>query len=360
MGASTVFQKFPLISAISPFPLNNLSALLHNRLLMKSILCCALLVLSVPASIASIPAAKIKTVLLFGANYVDLRDWAEAKHFGMTWNQKEMSAEVTNRWAKVSFSIDSKRATVNGVTVWLSHATAAIRGVVYVADRDLTGSINPLLFPVKSPANEKIRIIALSAGHGGKDPGNQAGLHQEKQYTWLLAKEVERVLEGAGMKVVQVRGSDQFVDPEDHAKIANKKGAHLFVSLHYNSVSAAAANPSPKGVQTYCLTPAGETPTNGGHAPSQASPGNRFERRSILLAYQIQKSMIHSLDAPDLGVRRAGFMVLRKAEMPGVLVEAGFMSNPEEAKKIYDSKYRHEMAQAIVDGILAYKRLVEH
>jgi len=329
---------------------------------MRVIFGCCILILSALVSRASVPApvTKIKTIPLFGVNYVDLHDWAEAKHFELTWNQKEMSAEVTNRWAKVGFSIDSKRATVNGVTVWLSHAAAVTRGSVYVADRDLTGVINPLLFPVKAPPNEKIRKIALSAGHGGKDPGNQAGSHQEKVYTYLLSKEVERALEGFGLKVVQVRGSDQFVDPEDHAKIANKKGADLFVSLHYNSVPVAMANASPKGVQTYCLTPAGETPTNGGRTPSQLSPGNRFERRSVLLAYQIQKAMIHSLDTPDLGVRRAGFMVLRKAEMPGVLVEAGFMSNPEEAKKIYDSKYRHEMAQAIVDGILAYKRLVEH
>ena len=150
------------------------------------------------------------------------------------------------------------------------------------------------------------------------------------------------------------------LSPEDHAKIANKKGADLFVSLHYNSAPHDPTDPSPKGVQTYCITPAGETPTNGGTIPSHASPGNRFDRRSILLAYEIQKAMVHSLDVPDLGVRRAGFMVLRKAEMPGVLVEAGFMSNPQEAKNIYDAKYRHEMAQAIADGILAYKRLVEH
>ncbi len=329
-------------------------------MVMKAILCCALLVLGVSSSSASVREAKIKTVPLFGANYVDLRDWAEAKRFGLTWNQKEMLAELTNRWAKVSFSIDSRRATVNGVTVWLSRATAATHGSVYVADRDLTGSINPLLFPVTAPAREKVRKIALSPGHGGKDPGNQWGLHQEKQYTWLLSKEVERMLENAGLNVIQVRGADQFVDPEDHAKIANKNGADLFVSLHYNSVPGTAANSNPRGVQTYCLTPAGETPTNGGRIPAQLSPGNRFERRSILLAYEIQKAMVHSLDAPDLGVRRAGFMVLRKAEMPGVLVEAGFMSNPEEAKKIYDPKYRREMARAIADGILAYKRLVEH
>jgi N-acetylmuramoyl-L-alanine amidase len=326
---------------------------------MRSILCCLVLYAAATCHLVS-AATKLKTITLFGANYVDLREWAELKGFDLTTNKKEMTAEMTNRWAKVTFFIDSKRATVNDVSVWLSHATASTRGSIYVADRDLTGVINPLLFPVKAPPSEKIRKIALSAGHGGKDPGNQWGMHKEKEYTLLLSKEVGEILENAGLEVVQVRKSDAYVEPEDHAKIANQKHADLFVSLHFNSVPFASSNSSPRGVQSYCLTPVGETPTNGGTLPSHSSPGNRFDRRSILLAYEIQKAMIHTLDTPDLGVRRAGFMVLRKAEMPGVLVEGGFMSNPEEAKMIYDLKYRREMARAIADGVLAYKRLVEH
>lgn len=305
-------------------------------------------------------ATKLKTINLFGANYVDLREWSELNGFELTVNKLEMSAEITNRWGKATFFIDTKRVSLNDVSIWLSHATASTHGSIFVADRDLTGVINPLLFPVKGPPTEKIRKIALSAGHGGKDPGNQWSGHKEKDYTLLLSREVGEILENASLEVVQVRPSDLYVEPEDHAGIANQKHADLFVSLHFNSVRLVSSNSSPRGVQTYCVTPVGETPTNGGTHPSRVSPGNRFDRRSILLAYEIQKAMVHSLDTPDLGVRRAGFAVLRKAEMPAVLVEGGFMSNPEEAKMIYDSKYRKEMAQAIADGILAYKRLVEH
>ena len=134
-------------------------------------------------------------------------------------------------------------------------------------------------------------------------------------------------------------------------------GTDLFLSLHYNS-SPAGNNPV-SGVEVFCLTPTGATPTNGGDQPSKASPGNRYEAHNVLLAYQIQKAIIQNLGLSDRGVRRAGFVVLRKAEMPAVLIEAGFMSDPAEARKIYDPAHRRRMAQAIVEGLLAYKRLVE-
>jgi N-acetylmuramoyl-L-alanine amidase len=326
---------------------------------MRFFFCCLILSAANYCCLAT-SAAKLKAISLFGTKYVDLHEWSELEDFELTSNKKEMIAEMTNRWARVIFFIDSKHITINDVSVWLSHATASTHGSIYVSERDLTGVITPLLFPVKAPPDEKIRKIALSAGHGGKDPGNQWGNHKEKEYTLLLSREVGEILEHAGLDVVQVRNSDTYVEPEDHAKIANEKHADLFVSMHFNSVPVTSANPSPRGVQTYCVTPVGETPTNGGTLPSRSSPGNRFDRRSVLLAYEIQKALVHTLDTPDLGVRRAGFMVLRKAAMPGVLVEGGFMSNAEEAKMIYDSKYRREMAQAIADGILAYKRMVEH
>jgi N-acetylmuramoyl-L-alanine amidase len=79
----------------------------------------------------------------------------------------------------------------------------------------------------------------------------------------------------------------------------------------------------------------------------------------MLLAWQIQKALVHNLPVEDRGVRRARFAVLRNAPVPAVLIEAGFMSNPQESKRIFDPQYRRRMARAIADGILAYNRLVE-
>ena len=84
---------------------------------------------------------------------------------------------------------------------------------------------------------------------------------------------------------------------------------------------------------------------------------NRVEQKSLLLAYQIQKSLVRNLAVEDRGVRRARFAVLRDAAMPAILIECGYMTHPAEGKKIYDAAYRRQMAQAIVRGILAYQKL---
>ena len=109
------------------------------------------------------------------------------------------------------------------------------------------------------------------------------------------------------------------------------------------------------------MTPARTSSTNsrGEGAAAGAYPGNRFDTKNILLGYQIQRALLKALPTEDRGLRRARFAVLRTAEMPAVLIEGGFMTNPAEAKRIYDSAYRHQMAQAIVDGVKAYKSVVE-
>ena len=79
----------------------------------------------------------------------------------------------------------------------------------------------------------------------------------------------------------------------------------------------------------------------------------------MLLAYHVQKALVHRLGAQDRGVKRARFAVLRSAEMPTVLIEGGFMTHPTEAKKIYDAAYQRKMAAAIVEAVLAYRKAVE-
>ena len=79
----------------------------------------------------------------------------------------------------------------------------------------------------------------------------------------------------------------------------------------------------------------------------------------MLLAYQVHKSMLKETDFEDRGIRRAGFMVLRHLNMPGILIEGGFMSNPSDAKKIYSSEQRKVMARAIAAGVVQYRKVVE-
>jgi N-acetylmuramoyl-L-alanine amidase len=108
------------------------------------------------------------------------------------------------------------------------------------------------------------------------------------------------------------------------------------------------------------MTPAHTSSTNSRGEGSAMGPciGNRFDARNIQLAYQMQKSLITRLGLEDRGVRRARFAVLRNAEMPAVLIESGFLSHRDESKRIYDPKYRRQLAQAIVQGVQEYKRAI--
>jgi N-acetylmuramoyl-L-alanine amidase len=154
--------------------------------------------------------------------------------------------------------------------------------------------------------------------------------------------------------VIMTRETDKFVDLGVQATMANRAGADLFINLHYN----AAIDTSASGVETYSLTPAGAISTNGGTS-TPVSPGHRNDSLNMLLAYQIHKSLLGRSAMQDRGLRRAAFQVLREIQMPGVLVEAGFLSNRGDFQKISNAAQRRAVARALADGIVLYKRQVE-
>jgi N-acetylmuramoyl-L-alanine amidase len=294
-----------------------------------------------------------------GIEYVRLDHWAEARNFQFRWTVPRKEARLASTWSALAFTVDSRRCLLNGVVVWLSYPVALQNGAVWIASADLATAINPVLFPGRNPAAQKIRTICIDAGHGGKDPGNRDGRQQEKTYTLLLARELARQLSAAGFKVTQTRSGDSFVDLDMRPELARRRGADLFLSLHFNS--AGPGGRSVQGAEVYCLTPARASSTNarGEGAGTGAFPGNQHNSKNMLLSYQMQKALVHRLGTQDRGVKRARFAVLRPAAMPTVLIEAGFMTNPAEAKRIYDAAYRRRMAAAIVEGVLAYRKAVE-
>jgi N-acetylmuramoyl-L-alanine amidase len=244
--------------------------------------------------------------------------------------------------------------------VRLSFPVANAKGVPLIAQMDLDTAVRPLVFPQK-PSAKKITTICLDPGHGGKDTGNRVGGvffgHNEKTYTLALALELRNQLKRAGFNVILTRMTDTFVPLPARPAVANRRGADLFVSLHFNAFQADPK--SVEGPETYCITPVGAASSNaqGEGADDGATPANRVEQKSLLLAYQMEKSLVKNLGVTDRGVRRARFAVLRDAAMPAILIEGGYMTNPAEGKKIYNSAYRRQMAAAMVKGILSYQKL---
>jgi N-acetylmuramoyl-L-alanine amidase len=166
-------------------------------------------------------------------------------------------------------------------------------------------------------------------------------------------------LQRAGFAVTLTRNADSYLDLESRPALANRRKADLFLSLHFNA--SPSSRGTVRGCEVYSLTPAGAQSTNvRGPAGSRAAvTGNGSNDRNILLAYHLQKALVRSLGVPDRGVRRARFAVLRDASMPAALIEAGFMSHPVEGKKIFSAAYRGQIARAIVEGVLAYKKAME-
>jgi len=327
---------------------------------MKVTILLGLLWLNLVTAAAPSLSSKPNHLPISGTEPVRLEDWARANGLQCRWTTPKQELKINNSVSALVFTVDSRKCSINGIQVWLSAPVAMHNGAAWIASVDLATAVRPVLFSSKSSPGKVIKNIVLDPGHGGKDPGNRESKQQEKRYTLLLAKELADLLSKAGFKVSLTRNSDSFVELPNRPEIARRRGADLFVSLHFNSADGAGGS-SVQGTEIYCLTPAYTSSTNarGEGANTGSYPGNRFDAKNMLLAYQIQKALVKNLSVEDRGVRRARFAVLRSAEMPAVLIEGGFMTHPAESKKIYDAVYRQLMAQTIADGVLAYKRAVE-
>ena len=290
-----------------------------------------------------------------GHSYQPLADWADANCF-RTAARRSDEITLTNRTARLVLDKDSRTAQINGVNVALSFPVAVDKGQFSIAQLDLTKTVEPLLFTPRF-TGKKIFTIVLDPGHGGKDPGNHVAGHNEKAATLALAQELSDQLKASGFKVMLTRTKDKFVELPVRPDIANRANADLFVSLHFNATASGQAEVS--GPETYCITPVGASSSNaqGEGANYGATPANVSEKKSLLLAYQVQKALVNNLGVNDRSVRRARFAVLRDCEMPAILVESGYMTHPVEGKKIFEAAYRKQLAAAIVKGILNYQKL---
>lgn len=304
-----------------------------------------------------ISAGTARADFINGHSYVALSSWAHANGFHGYTQDQGAEFVLTNKTSRLVFDQDSADASVNGIHVRLSFPIA--KGG-FISQLDIDDTIRPLVYPQK-PSAKRVTTICLDPGHGGKDPGNRVGhifSRNEKTYTLALGLELRRQLQKAGYNVILTRDTDVYPELSARPDMANRHHADLFISLHFNSSPLDPKNV--EGPETYCITPVGAASSNdseGVGAGHGACAANRFEDKSLLLAYQVQRSLVRSLGATDRGVRRARFEVLRTAEMPAILIEGGYMSHPTEGKRIFDAGWRQQMAAAIVRAVANYQKL---
>ena len=241
-------------------------------------------------------------------------------------------------------------------------------------------SKNPLVNPVdlnEEKKKWKFDTIIIDPGHGGKDPG-AIGYRGTKEkdialdVSKRLAKKIER---NSKTKVILTREEDIFVRLKDRTKFANVNKGDLFISIHTNAAEDRRAsgfetfligiNKNEEAIRVAARENAVLELEDGGATKltdealiqatmSQAAFANLSEQFAAL----VQEEMSKRIQSKNRGVKQAGFYVLMGASMPNVLVELGFISNPNEEKKLNSSSYREILATSIYYAILKYQKLL--
>jgi len=168
--------------------------------------------------------------------------------------------------------------------------------------------------------------VVIDAGHGGFDRGGIPGQNvSEKAMALDVAQRLGSKLRRAGYHVVMTRDSDVFIPLGTRTSIANRYRDGVFICIHFNSATRSGAN----GIETYY-----------------------YSNQSAALAANIHRQVIAGTTTDNRGIRRRGYFVLRRTNIPAVLVECGFLTNPYEARLALQADYRDRLADRIAAGVM--------
>ena len=238
-----------------------------------------------------------------------------------------------------------------------------------------------LLFSTNSAYSQNtLKKIVIDAGHGGKDPGASGKYSREKDVVLAIALKTGNLLKKKypNLEIIYTRKTDIFIPLKERAHIANKNKADLFISIHCNSN----ASSQPHGSETYVMgLHKSEANLNVAKKENsamlfeddyeQAYDGfdpttdeshiifnffqNSFLSQNLDLASTIQEEFTSSTGLRNRGVKQAGFWVLYKTTMPGVLIETGFLSNTKDEKLLNSKAGQLKISEAITKAIEEYK-----
>ncbi len=242
------------------------------------------------------------------------------------------------------------------------------------ADRNITNDRDLSKATLASVFGLKVRRIVIDAGHGGKDPGASYYGLKEKDIVLDIALELERLFkQNTDLEVHLTRRTDVFIPLEERTAIANRLKADIFVSVHVN----ASRNKNSSGLETFVLNVTkDQSALEVAAAENMATEKSMSDlqgilkdimlnsklEESLLLAAKAQESLTQSVYGTanhrnNRGVKQAPFYVLVGAKMPSILVEAGFISNREEAEMLKSSAHRKKIAYGIFQGLQNYIEL---
>ncbi len=292
------------------------------------------------------------------------------------WDTVSQIVWITASHFKAQVLMDSQLGLIDGEKVILSAPVKIRRSIVIVPfdfQRKLMEKIAKESREIKEYPIKKIREIIIDAGHGGKDPGaiGSAGT-EEKEIVLDVAKRLKRMLEDYGIKVKMTRSTDEFISLQERTEIASRSKADFFVSIHANSSPERSA----QGIEVFALRDLGylekdEAQRRGNHrllfnqlamkkyhADLEEILSDLLyhckQEESPLLANCVVEGTSQYAKIKNRGLKNARFYVLRNTLIPSVLVEVGFLSNPQEEKLLKTSLHRQKIALGLAKSILEY------
>ena len=275
-------------------------------------------------------AAAALTMLLAGcaANY-RLADDAALGDYQVSASKKEL--RFSRKQSSLVFSPNSAEARIDGrVKLILPWPVKCENGEFVIEKRLLERIVEPLL----SGRALDTDTVVIDAGHGGDQLGAVGAVYKEKDLNLAVARLLKAELEHRGLRVVMTRETDMPLSLRDRVRIADNTKSRLFISVHHD----AATNREARGYSVYA-------PRNCSNYPGE----------SVVLAADVQRELLKLPQVLDRGVNFADFRVLY-SDMPAVLVELGFISNPVEELMIGAPSRQKIEAAAIAEGVTKYLR----
>lgn len=297
------------------------------------------------------PAAAWTLVKINGRDYVTAEDIRSFYKFssvtrsgkGVTFNSPKLVMRG---------SVGGSDIYINNVKFLMSLPMQEQGGKALISRIDLSKLIDPILRPSHIATAQLFDTVVIDPGHGGHDTGARGVYGLEKTYALDVGLRLARLLPTRGLKVKMTRTGDTYPTLPQRVRIANATPSSIFISLHFNHGQSQAS-----GIETYALAPQGTSRSRKDQSSGDADryKGNTRDSENIALATAVHASLIYQLKAPDRGIMRDRWFVLKGIERPAILAELGFVSNPAECARIHSSDYRQRLAVAIATGIINYR-----
>ena len=292
------------------------------------------------------------------------------------WDGISQTVTMSYKGTKMKALVGSNIVVVGNARLSLSSPLRRKQGVVMVPPDFERVVIGPAVSPLAGAPPElpkRIGKVVIDAGHGGNDPGAKGySGTQEKDIDFDIAKRIRDGLEKSGVNVVMTRDRDEFIALPKRTEIASAPDIELFVSIHTNAVLGHRAH----GIEVYYI--------------GALSPDDRADRQRLInekmicsqlqmkrdssdvrkivlsmlynyklsaapgIADRMARSLAHEMGEQSRGSKLQRYFVLRNTLVPAILVEAGFISNPREGRRLNDAGYRQRIADAIKQSIMEY------